>query len=45
MAAGFLSLVGLTKRYGDFAAVDGLDLEVAKGELMAFLDQTPDLGR
>ena len=36
-AAGFLSLSGLTKRYGEFAAVDGLDLEVPKGELMAFL--------
>ena len=28
---------GLTKRYGDFAAVDGIDLEVADGEILAFL--------
>jgi putative spermidine/putrescine transport system ATP-binding protein len=34
---GFLSISGLTKRYGDFAAVDGLDLEVPKGKLVAFL--------
>ena len=33
----FLSLRGLTKRYGDFVAVDSMDLEVAKGELIAFL--------
>src|ERR1700730_587360 len=36
-AAGFLSIRGLTKRYGAFAAVEGLDLEVPKGELVAFL--------
>jgi putative spermidine/putrescine transport system ATP-binding protein len=35
--ASFLSIRGLTKRYGEFAAVDGLDLEVPKGELVAFL--------
>src|SRR6266568_4057525 len=34
---GFLSIRGLTKRYGDFAAVEGLDLEVPKGELVALL--------
>jgi putative spermidine/putrescine transport system ATP-binding protein len=34
---GFLSIRGLTKRYGEFAAVEGLDLEVPKGELVAFL--------
>ncbi len=34
---GFLSLKGLTKSYGGFAAVDNLDLEVPKGELVAFL--------
>src|SRR5947207_1686216 len=34
---GFLSIRGLTKRYGDFAAVDGLDLDVPKGKLVAFL--------
>ncbi len=35
--AGYLSLRGLTKRYGGFAAVDRLDLDVARGELVAFL--------
>lgn len=34
---GFLSLRGLTKRYAGFTAVDNLDLEVPKGELVAFL--------
>ncbi|MGO4667914.1 ABC transporter ATP-binding protein [Bosea sp. 2RAB26] len=34
---GFLSIRSLTKRYGDFVAVDNLDLEVPKGELVAFL--------
>ena len=28
---------GLVKRYGDVAAVDGLDLEVKPGELVALL--------
>ena len=32
-----VSLSGLTKRYGDVAAVEGLDLEVAPGELVALL--------
>jgi putative spermidine/putrescine transport system ATP-binding protein len=31
----FLSLRGLTKRYGDFLAVDHMNLEVPKGELVA----------
>lgn len=34
---GYLSLRGLRKLYGAFAAVDGLDLDVAQGELVAFL--------
>ena len=34
---GFLSLRGLTKRYAGFTAVDNLDLDVPKGELVAFL--------
>jgi putative spermidine/putrescine transport system ATP-binding protein len=34
---GFLSIRDLTKRYDDFAAVEGLNLEVPKGELVAFL--------
>ena len=33
----FLSLRGLTKRYGDFLAVDNITLDVPKGELVAFL--------
>jgi putative spermidine/putrescine transport system ATP-binding protein len=36
-AASFLSIRGLTKRYGEFAAVENLDLDVPKGELVAFL--------
>jgi putative spermidine/putrescine transport system ATP-binding protein len=34
---GYLSLRGLTKRYDAFTAVDNLDLEVPRGELVAFL--------
>jgi putative spermidine/putrescine transport system ATP-binding protein len=34
---GFLSIRGLTKRYAGFTAVDNFDLEVPKGELVAFL--------
>ena len=29
--------VGLTKRYGDVAAVDGLDLAIGRGELFSLL--------
>lgn len=29
--------IGLTKRFGDFTAVDGIDFEVAKGEIFGFL--------
>jgi ABC-2 type transport system ATP-binding protein len=32
-----ITLTGLTKRYGRFTAVDGIDLSVAKGELFGFL--------
>ncbi|MFB6270023.1 MAG: ATP-binding cassette domain-containing protein [Halobacterium sp.] len=32
-----IRLDGLTKRYGDVLAVDGLDLEVAEGEVFGFL--------
>ena len=28
---------GLTRRFGDFVAVDGLDLDIARGEVMGFL--------
>ncbi|MCG5234708.1 ABC transporter ATP-binding protein [Xanthobacter oligotrophicus] len=34
---GFLSLRGLTRRYDHFTAVDDLNLDVARGELIAFL--------
>ncbi|MFG1347853.1 ABC transporter ATP-binding protein [Xanthobacter autotrophicus DSM 431] len=34
---GFLSLRGLTRRYDHFTAVDDLNLDVPKGELVAFL--------
>jgi ABC-2 type transport system ATP-binding protein len=32
-----LELVGVRKRYGSFTAVDGLDLEVRRGEIFGFL--------
>ncbi len=32
-----IRLEGLTKRYGDFTAVDGIDLEVPRGELFGLL--------
>jgi ABC-2 type transport system ATP-binding protein len=32
-----ITLTGLTKRYGRFTAVDGIDLTVPKGELFGFL--------
>jgi putative spermidine/putrescine transport system ATP-binding protein len=32
-----ICLRGLTKRYGDFAAVDGIDLDVAQGEFFTML--------
>jgi iron(III) transport system ATP-binding protein len=32
-----LELAGLTKRYGDVAVVDGIDLAVARGELVSLL--------
>jgi ABC-2 type transport system ATP-binding protein len=32
-----IKLTNLTKRYGKFTAVNGIDLEVPKGELFGFL--------
>jgi ABC-2 type transport system ATP-binding protein len=32
-----ISIRGLAKRYGDFAAVDGLDLDIHRGEIFALL--------
>jgi ABC-2 type transport system ATP-binding protein len=32
-----IRLTGLTKRYGKFTAVDGIDLEIRRGELFGFL--------
>ena len=32
-----ISIRGLGKRYGDFAAVDGLDLDIRRGEIFALL--------
>ncbi len=32
-----ISVRGLTKRFGEFTAVDGLDLDVARGEVFGFL--------
>lgn len=34
---GVVTAKGLTKRYGDFTAVDGIDFEVAPGESFGFL--------
>ncbi|MFG0227244.1 ATP-binding cassette domain-containing protein, partial [Streptococcus suis] len=32
-----MTAVGLTKRYGDFTAVDGIDFSVARGESFGLL--------
>ena len=32
-----LQLTGIVKRYGDFGAVNGLDLRVPRGEIFGFL--------
>ena len=32
-----ISIRGLVKRYGDFVAVDGLDLDIRRGEIFALL--------
>ena len=32
-----ISIRGLAKRYGDFVAVDGLDLDIRRGEIFALL--------
>lgn len=32
-----LKTVGLTKKFGDFAALDGVDIEVGKGEVYGFI--------
>jgi ABC-2 type transport system ATP-binding protein len=37
MSAPIIRAVGLTKRFGDFTAVDALDFEVAPGSIFAFL--------
>jgi ABC-type Fe3+/spermidine/putrescine transport system ATPase subunit len=34
---GFLELAGLTRRFGDVAAVEGLSLSLARGEILALL--------
>jgi ABC-2 type transport system ATP-binding protein len=35
--AAAISIRGLVKRYGDFVAVDGLDLDIRRGEIFALL--------
>ena len=35
--AAAISVRGLVKRYGDFVAVDGLDLDIRRGEIFALL--------
>ncbi len=37
MSAPFLQLDGLTRRFGDRTAVDGLSLEIGRGEIFGFL--------
>ena len=37
MSANIIELVGLTKKYGDFTAVDNLNLTVGKGEIFGLL--------
>jgi putative spermidine/putrescine transport system ATP-binding protein len=37
MTAGTLSLAGLTRRFGEHAAVDDLSLEIRRGELLALI--------
>ncbi len=37
MSSSAISIQGLTKNYGDFAAVDGINLEVSYGEIFAIL--------
>jgi len=37
MSGGAVRLAGLTKQYGDVAAVDGIDLDVAEGEFFSLL--------
>jgi lipooligosaccharide transport system ATP-binding protein len=37
ISANMISAKGLTKRYGDFVAVDGIDFHVNKGESFGFL--------
>jgi sulfate transport system ATP-binding protein len=32
-----IELTGITKRFGDFVAVDGVDLKIETGELLALL--------
>ena len=36
-ATGGLSLTGLTKRFGEFVAVDDVDLEIKRGEFLTLL--------
>jgi len=35
-----IRLVGLTKRYGDFTALDDVSLDIRRGETLALLGQT-----
>jgi iron(III) transport system ATP-binding protein len=37
VAAPFLRLTGITKRFGDFEALKGVDLDIQKGEFVCFL--------
>lgn len=36
----FLRLSGVTRRFGDLVAVDGIDLDIRQGEFMTLLGQS-----
>jgi len=40
MSEGYLRLKGISRRFGDLAAVDGIDLDIRQGEFMTLLGQS-----
>ena len=43
-AEPFIKVQSVTKHFGDFTAVDGVDLDIYKGELFFFVSATSDRG-